>query len=399
MPASAIAGGGVDAVIPVEDMPARLGEFAALLGGPGASADYGALGIDEEAARAAHAQIAAILRDSVGHDFAGYKDKTFFRRVHRRIQVLRVPDLAAYIALLRGDEDEARILFGDLLIGVTSFFRDPAAYDALAERVIPALFADRDPTDTVRVWVPGCATGEEAYSIAILLREWTEAHPGGPRAQIFATDIDEAALAVARRGHYPTQLLADVTPERLARFFVAGAASYDVSKALRDMCVFSAQSVISDPPFSRIDLVSCRNLLIYLGSTLQEQVIPLFHYALRPGGFLFLGISETIARHGEFFVAEEKSHRIFRRREDVGTPAGLPISVRGLATRWPLRPVPTKEAPGRTVGLRQVVEATIFEKLVPPHLVVNGDGTVVYQSARLGKYLEPSAGVPSRADW
>jgi two-component system CheB/CheR fusion protein len=396
MPGSAIAAGGVDVVLPAEAMPARLGEFTTLLGGFAASPAYGALGLDDEAARAAHAEIAAILRDSVGHDFAGYKDKTFFRRVHRRIQALRLPDLAAYIVLLRGDKDEARTLFGDLLIGVTSFFRDPDAYDALAERVIPALFSGRDPSETIRVWVPGCATGEEAYSIAILLREWMESHPGGPRAQIFATDIDDAALAVARRGHYPAPLLADVTPARLARFFIAGTASYDVAKSLRDMCVFSPHSVISDPPFSRIDLLSCRNLLIYLGGALQEQIIPLFHYALRPGGFLFLGVSETIARHGEFFVPEDKSHRIFRRREDAGRPASLQPSVRGLSARWPPRPAPPQAEPGRTVGLRQTVEAAIFDKVVPPHLVVNGDGNVVYQSARLGKYLEPAPGIPSR---
>ncbi|WP_372622923.1 CheR family methyltransferase [Falsiroseomonas sp.] len=396
MPASAVAGGAVELSIAAEEMPARLGEFAALLRQSGTPKEQAGLPEDEAASAAAHAEIAAILQAAVGHDFSGYKDRTFFRRVQRRIQVLRLPDLAAYVALLRAEPEEARKLFSDLLIGVTGFFRDPDAFESLAERVIPALFRDRGPDDVVRVWVPGCATGEEAYSLAMLLREWMGAHPGGPRVQIFATDIDEAALAVARRGHYPAPLLVDVSPQRLARFFTPGVASYDVSKELRDICVFSPHSIIGDPPFSRIDLVSCRNLLIYLGGGLQEQVIPMFHYALRPGGFLFLGISETVARHIELFAPEDKAHRIYRRRDDVSPTVRVPMTVRGLAISGPQARMSHHNSQGRAAGLRQIVEAAIFEHFVSPHLVVNGEGSVVYQSAHLGKYLEPATGVPSR---
>jgi two-component system CheB/CheR fusion protein len=396
MPESAVAGGGVQVTVPVERMPARLADFAATLGSLDPPQEITPAEDTDAAIAAVHGEIAVILRESVGHDFSGYKDKTFFRRVQRRIQILRLPDIAAYLAVLRTDAQEARHLFSDLLIGVTGFFRDPHAFESLAERAIPALFNDRGPTETIRIWVPRCATGEEVYSIAILLREWMQAHPGGPRAQIFATDIDEAALAVARRGHYPATLLKDVSPERLARFFVEGVASYNVAKELRDLCVFSPHSLISDPPFSRIDLVSCRNLLIYLGGGLQDQVMSLFHYALRPGGFLFLGIAENIARHADMYVPEDKAHRIYRRRGEALSPAEVPPAVLDPASRWPPRQEREQDPPVHRQSLRQTLESAIFEKVVPPHVVVTLEGDVVFQSARLGKYLEPAAGVPSR---
>uniref|UniRef100_UPI0038B3BA91 CheR family methyltransferase n=1 Tax=Falsiroseomonas selenitidurans TaxID=2716335 RepID=UPI0038B3BA91 len=395
MPDSAIAGGGVLVTTPVEEMPARLADFAASLGRADPESPPGAA-VAEATIGALQAEIAGILRESVGHDFSGYKDKTFFRRVQRRIQVLRLPDIPAYLAVLRSDAQEARHLFEDLLIGVTGFFRDPQAFEALAERVIPALFQDRGPTETIRIWVPGCATGEEAYSIAILLREWMRAHPGGARVQIFATDIDEAALTIARRGHYPAPLLGNVSAERLARFFVQGAASHDVAKELRDICVFSPHSLIADPPFSRIDMVCCRNLLIYLGSALQDRAMSLFHYALRPGGFLFLGISETLSRHAEMYVPEDKVHRIYRRREEAALPVRVSPAVLGLAATWPARQARAQDLPATRPGLRQTLEAAIVETVVPPHVVLTRDGDVVFQSAHLGKYLEPATGAPSR---
>ncbi|WP_149539327.1 chemotaxis protein CheB [Siccirubricoccus phaeus] len=399
MPASAVAGGAVDLVLPVEEMPVRLAELTGGLGTPGdaIAADAHA----EEAGRAAAAQeaICGVLRARIGHDFSGYKDKTFFRRVQRRMQVLRLPDLDAYLARLRQDPEEAATLFRDLLIGVTGFFRDADAFAALAERVIPALFEGRGADDTVRVWVPGCATGEEAYSLAILLRERMDAQPGGPQAQIFATDIDEAALAVARRGRYPACMMSGVAPERLARFFAGDGAAYAASKELRDLCVFSTHSVIRDAPFSRIDLVSCRNLLIYLGGQLQEQVIPLFHYALRPGGFLFLGVSETITRHADLFTPEDKAHRIFRRRQHApiaGVPLQIQPAAQGAMRPWRAAPPPRRAYAGGGTGLRQAVESFVLEQFTPPHVVVNRDGDIVHQSARLGKYLEPTTGAPSR---
>jgi two-component system CheB/CheR fusion protein len=393
MPHSAIAAGVVDLVVPSEHMIARLAELSENFDDPANE------GLSDQASAAAHATIAGILQACVGHDFSGYKDRTFFRRVQRRIHVLRLPSLDAYIARLRADADEARRLFQDLLIGVTSFFRDAGAFATLAERVIPRLFEGRGPGEAVRVWVPGCATGEEAYSLAMLLREHMDDHPGGPRAQIFATDIDEAALAVARRGRYPAALLSNLAPARLARHFTPEAASFAVAKPLRDLCVFSPHSLINDPPFSRIDLISCRNLMIYLGASLQDQVIPLFHYALRPGGFLFLGIAETIARHADLFMAYDKVHRIYRRRDAsaaAGSAVGLLANVPGTARIWPPRIASRPATTARGGELRQMAEALVLDHFAPAHVVVNRDGDVLHQSAHLGRYLEPATGRPSR---
>jgi two-component system CheB/CheR fusion protein len=396
MPASAVAGGSVDLVLPVEEIPARLAEFARGFDASDEAADDDRQASETDAA--AQEAISAVLRERVGHDFSGYKDKTFFRRVQRRIQVLRLPSLNAYVEHLQRDQDEAGSLFRDLLIGVTGFFRDPEAFVALEERVLPALFDGRATDDTVRVWVPGCATGEEAYSLALLLRERMEAYPGGPRAQVFATDIDDAAVAVARAGRYPAEMMASMAPGRLARHFAADGAAYQVSRELRDLCVFSSHSIIRDAPFSRIDLVSCRNLLIYMGGQLQDQVMPLFHYALRPGGFLFLGVSETISRHDDLFALEDRAHRIFRRRvhaEVVDVPLQVPPAARGAVRSWPAATRPSRS---HLVGsdLRQAAGDLVLARFAPAHVVVDRDGNVVHQSARLGKYLEPDAGAPSR---
>jgi two-component system CheB/CheR fusion protein len=407
MPASAVASGAVDLLVPVEEMPARLDEFARSFTASGGVAEEERRSAETARRKAAKEAICGVLRERVGHDFSGYKDGTFFRRVQRRIQVLRLTGgLDAYLAHLHADEDEAGLLFRDLLIGVTGFFRDPSAFTALQKSVLPALLEGRNAEDTVRVWVPGCATGEEAYSLAILLHEALETIPKPPRVQIFATDIDDAALGVARSGRYPAQLLASVPPERLQRHFVFDGITYTVAKPLRDLCVFSSHSVVRDAPFSRIDLVSCRNLLIYLGGHLQDQVLPLFHYALRPSGFLFLGVSEMITQHAELFTPEDKAHRIFRRRQHVsplGTTPALLMRVgqtaRGTAARpWPAplpapRPRPTASL---AAELRAAVGDFVLEHLSPAHLVVSQDGDVLYQSAHLGKYLEPATGAPSR---
>ncbi|HEX6014549.1 MAG TPA: chemotaxis protein CheB [Geminicoccaceae bacterium] len=399
MPASAVAGGSVDLVLPVEEMASRLAEIARGHAAVQELVAEGRRGQADGRAAAYQDTISRILQGRVGHDFSGYKDKTFFRRVQRRVQVLRLPGLGAYVERLRQDPDEAGNLFRDLLIGVTGFFRDGEAFSALEERVIPRLFEGRGADDAVRVWVPGCATGEEAYSLAILLRERMDARAGGPRAQIFATDIDEAALAVARGGRYPASMMSAVAPERLARFFATDGAAYAVSRELRELCVFSPQSLIRDAPFSRIDLISCRNLLIYLGGRLQEQVFPLFHYALRPGGTLFLGVAETIAGHADLFAPEDRSHRIFRRRERaaVGVP---PLQVHP-ASHGAVRPLPamTRPRPANaptSSELHRVVGELVLEQFAPAHVVVGADGDIVHQSTRLGKYLEPAAGAPSR---
>jgi len=283
-----------------------------------------------------------------------------------------------------------------LLIGVTDFFRDTAAYQALETLVIPKLFEDKGADDEVRVWVAGCSTGEEAYSIAILLREHFERSLSPPKVQVFATDIDEIGMGVARAARYPASVVKEVSPERLRRFFVHETGTYRVVKELRDMCIFSAHSVIRDPPFSRLDLISCRNLLIYLKPLLQAQIIPLFHYALRPSGYLFLGSSENVSRHSELFTSLDRKNRIFRRRDLVARPP-LPLQQ--------FLPQARREAAGseenqsgllqRSDTLRRAAN-TIVEHFAPTFVIVDETGQTLHFSSGTGKYLQPAAGPPNR---
>ena len=397
MPRSAIATGLVDLAVPVEEMGLHLAAFALALAAADAaevSSDTsdGAGGDDES-----RHEIYAILRSQVGHDFAGYKVKTFDRRVGRRMQVAQLDTLEAYVGLLRREPREAGALFRDLLINVTEFFRDTEAFDKLAEIVVPRLLEGRGADDVVRVWVPGCATGEEVYSVAILLREGMERMGAAPRVQIFATDIDERALAIARAGRYPEGLLDNLTHER-RRYFIRDGANFVLAKEVRDLCIFSPHSVIRDPPFSRIDLVSCRNLLIYFGADVQHQVIPTFHYALKPGGYLFLGTSESIGQFGELFTPIDKKQRIFSSRDDPSASLRLPTLVSYAARAFPASspPPPPRQPLGGGGTMRQAVERQVLDRFAPAHVVATRDGDVVYYSARTGKYLEPAAGAPTR---
>jgi two-component system CheB/CheR fusion protein len=393
MPASAISTGLVDFALPVEAMGARLADFArdayALNSVPtGDSAGT-------PAHESVHKAICAALRTRVGHDFSGYKVKTFLRRVQRRMQVLQIETPDVYISRLTTDADEVGVLFRDLLINVTSFFRDADAFESLASRVLPQLMQNRGPDDTVRVWVPGCATGEEVYSIAMLLHEQCDECDPAPRVQIFATDIDEHALTAARAARYPAALLDGVTEARRKRFFVSDGGGYLISRNVRDMCLFSPHSVIRDPPFSRIDLVSCRNLLIYFGSEVQSQVIPTFHYALRPGGFLFLGTSENVSQFDELFSPVDKKHRIFRRLEVAPLMARVHASLASARLGQTVAHAEARPVAG-AAALRQMVDTHMLERFVPPHVVVTREGDVVYYSGRTGKYLEAAPGTPSR---
>jgi two-component system CheB/CheR fusion protein len=319
--------------------------------------------------------------------------KTFMRRVERRMKVLQVTDVEAYVDLLQKDEGEIINLFRDLLIGVTSFFRDEDAFEALAKLVVPKLFEGKGASDTLRVWVPGCSTGEEAYSIAILLREHMDTLKVVPRVQVFATDIDEAALAVARSGRYPEAMMGGVSPTRRDRFFT-GDGIFTPVKEIRDLCVFSAHSLIRDPPFSRIDLISCRNLLIYLGGGLHDQVFPVFHYALRPGGYLFLGNSENISHNSQLFAPVDQAQRVFRRRDGA---TAYPGAMLAASTGRLQRPRAGNRAVEATSQLStRLIERRVLDRFAPPHVVVDGDGDVVSFSSRTGKFLEPPVGAPNR---
>ncbi len=314
MPRSAIATGLVDYELPPAEMPAQLIAYAAhAFGKPPRPAT-----VPAPKAENALKKIFILLRAQTGHDFSQYKPSTIHRRIERRMAVHQIETMDGYVKYLQQTPAEVDALFRDLLIGVTNFFRDPEAFKALEEQVIPKLFAGKPAGAVIRVWSPGCSTGEEAYSLAILLAERQEAMKQSFKVQVFATDIDSQAIATARAGLYPASIAADLSPERLARFFTAepDGSAYRIHKGIRDLLVFSEQNVIKDPPFSKLDLISCRNLLIYMGGDLQKKLIPLFHYALNPGGFLFLGTSETVGEFGDLFAALDRKAKLYQRKED-----------------------------------------------------------------------------------
>ena len=391
MPSSAAATGFVDHVMQVKDIPAKLVEYQHHLAE--AKVHKNADGLREDAAE--HLiEISALLRKAVGHDFSEYKEKTFVRRIQRRMQVLHLDSVREYLEELRANSKELELLFRDLLIGVTQFFRDPSAFEALQTKAIPNLIAGKGPDDQVRIWVPGCATGEEAYSIAILLKEAAAILPASPKIMIFATDIDDRALEVARAGRYTRAQLDSMAEQRLERWFIREGERYCVSPEIRALCVFSVHNVLRDPPFSKLDLISCRNLLIYLDAALQDRLIPIFHYALRPGGFLFLGPSESIARQETYFIEADKKHRLFERRNDTPTVLpSLPLSPapsRGLPTSS--SSIPNRAAPENGVerGARRVME-----RYAPAHLLVDKNHQVLSFSGQTGKYLDPQPGAAS----
>jgi len=391
MPRSAILTGAADYVLPIAEMPAKLGEhMARLREGQGGSPER-----FREEVTGYLGKICAILRRETGHDFRRYKQSTLVRRIRRRLNEVRCATVYDYVELLNRDAQEVEQLFRDLLISVTHFFRDPEAFDLLAAKVVPRLFEGKDADSFVRVWVPGCATGEEPYSLAILLREHLDGLKQPPHVQVFATDIDAQALEAARQAWYPETIASQITPERLERFFVKNGNMYQVSREIRDMCLFSLHNLIADPPFSRLDLVSCRNLLIYLESELQKKVLALFHYALRPGGYLFLGPSEMVSGQPELFRTLDKKQRIFQSRDTVARP---PFSF-PLGERTRLGHRPAEDAHRRPVARQQEVartfEAVLLENYAPACVVVNEWGEGVYFSPRTGRYLEPPPGAPT----
>jgi two-component system, chemotaxis family, CheB/CheR fusion protein len=287
------------------------------------------------------------------------------------------------------------------LIGVTNFFRDPEAFTSLEEQIIPKLFANKPAGSVIRVWTPGCSTGEEAYSIALLLQERSEALRQSFKVQVFATDIDSQAIITARAGLYPASIAADMSPERLAHFFTAelDGSAYRIHKGIRDLLVFSEQDVIKDPPFSKLDFISCRNLLIYMGGDLQKKLIPLFHYALKPGGFLFLGTSETVGDFGDLFTVLDRKLKLYQRKEDVHSTQRAALGrflPPMMATREEFsRPAlvrPTYGEPGGKLPLRELTEQALLEQIISAGALVNLQGDILYLHGRTGLYLEPAPG-------
>jgi two-component system CheB/CheR fusion protein len=382
---SAVGSGMVDFVLPLQAIPAKLADFFRHGNDPDSLAENKS-NIDHLT------EICVLLRARTGHDFSGYKDKTVARRIQRRMQVLQLDSVPAFIERLRRQPGEVETLLKDLLIGVTNFFRDPHAFAALEEKVIPHLFEGKGPNDPVRVWVPGCSTGEEAYSLAILLREHMPKGKAAHRLQVFASDIDEPALQVARTGRYPAAIARDIEQKRLERYFVREDGTYRIASEIREICLFSAHNLLRDAPFSKLDLISCRNLLIYLTPELQDRLIPLFHYALSESGYLFLGSSENLTRHARLFATVDKPNRIFRRRTQLerGLPDFPLTSPEGMRRR----PGAAQRLRAEHQSLQSLAERQLLERYSPTYVIINAEGDVLHGSARTGKYLELAPGTP-----
>jgi two-component system CheB/CheR fusion protein len=385
MPRSAIATDVADFVLPIRDLAQRLVELVRMKreAPPARTAEE-----EEENLR----RILAHVRARTGHDFAHYKRTTVLRRVLRRMQVAGMETLRSYFEYLRSHGEESQALLADLLISVTTFFRDPGAFEALAKHVVARFFAEQD-RGAVRVWVAGCATGEEAYSLAILFMEEAARHELRPEIQIFASDLDSTALAVAREGRYPTAIAADVNEERLRKFFSEdGTEYYRVKRELRDMVLFAGHSLLKDPPFSRLDLISCRNLLIYLDREMQQQVLATLHYGLNPDGYLFLGSSETAEHPSGYFRVIDREMRIFqstgRSREHLpALPRVLPPHV------FPT--LATGHERGKASRSPHDLHRQALEAEAPPSILVDRSWHIEHLSENAGRYLQPQGGVLS----
>ena len=393
MPHHAVATGLVDYELSPAEMPNQLIAYTShALGKPPRSATAVATQSDGALKR-----IFVLLRAQTGHDFSQYKPSTIYRRIDRRMAVHQIDGIDAYVKYLQQAPAEVEALFRDLLIGVTNFFRDPDAFAALERLVIPKLFDGKPAGGVVRAWTTGCSTGEEAYSIAILLQERVETLKQSYKVQVFATDIDSRAIAVARAGVYPASIAQDISPERLARFFTLEPTgdAYRVHKVIRDLLVFSEQDLIRDPPFSKLDLISCRNLLIYLGAELQKKVMSVFHYALNSGGLLFLGTSESVGDFNDLYMPLDRKSKVYQRKQDFQG------AQRAALGRFLLPPtqkngVPqvstSKNTSPSKLSLRELTEQTLLRHVATAAALVNSQGNILYLHGRVGLYLEPTPG-------
>ncbi|MET0380126.1 MAG: chemotaxis protein CheB, partial [Spongiibacteraceae bacterium] len=413
MPKSAIAAGCADIVAPPAAMPARILAYTArqpnsVVSEIPASTLSAATAQRKEAtsntglAPGDHLQnIFELLQQRTRHDFSRYKSSTLYRRIERRMAIHGYATIAAYAEFLQHNPQEIDLLFKELLIGVTSFFRDGPVWQQLAETTLPELLARRAQEPKLRAWVVGCSTGEEAYSLAIVFAETVQRLPQfrNHTLQIFASDLNPDAIAAARRGQYPTTISADVSATRLAAFFTVHDGYYLINKTLRDTVLFAEQDIVLDPPFTKIDLLSCRNLMIYFDATLQRRLLPLFHYSLRPGGVLLLGSSETVGQFSRLFTPIEMKLRLYARQDDTpGTsPNFLMQSFSSPPSTYKELPMPPPTAPSETAeNLQKAADHVLLQVHAPPAVVVNSSGDIVYISGRTGKYLEPAAG---KANW
>lgn len=389
MPRNAIDTGLVDFVLPVEKMANELTKYVKH---PYLERPEKPLAAEEKFESALR-QIFRLIRAETGHDFSNYKRNTIRRRIERRMAVHQIPEISTYIKLLQEDSSEVRTLFRDMIITVTNFFRDPEAFKALKAGAVADIIQNTTLNSSIRIWVPGCATGEEAYSIAIIFAEVMEELNKRLQIQIFATDIDEETIGKARLGIYPDSIAADVSDKRLKKFFTQSDSSYKIQDHIRDMLVFSEQDVIRDPPFSRLDLICCRNVLIYMGPNLQKKLIPLFHYTLNPSGYLFLGTSETVGQFADLFTTVDSKQRIFKRK---------PHSIeRYEHPTIPLAQEPTGQQSSRQgkqdreTDISRLMEHMILREYSLPCVLVNDRYDIIYFNGDTGPFLSQPGGEPT----
>ncbi|HVX52512.1 MAG TPA: CheR family methyltransferase, partial [Chitinophagaceae bacterium] len=395
MPRNAISTGLVDAIMPVADIPSAILAYRNNLASFPAEMNTAA---KPEENQNALLEIFTQLRLRTGHDFTNYKRPTLVRRIERRVMIKNLPNLTAYAGFLQQNAEEVHALLKDMLISVTNFFRDKKAFEAIQHDVLPRIIKDKNAEDQVRIWVAGCATGEEAYSIAMLCAEQTLNVIDAPKIQIFATDIDEPAITHARSGYYSINETADVTQERLRRFFNKEGDGYRVRREIREMVLFANHNFIKDPPFSHLDMISCRNVLIYLTRRAQERVMETFHFALNTGGYLFLGTSESIDASGNLYEVISRDEHIYKSRQVALRAYPLPDAV-------PVLHIDPANAAGHIISKPEIkqehftyghLHQLLLEQYAPPSLVVNQEYDIVHLSERAVPYLQLAGGEPSQ---
>lgn len=390
MPRNAIDAGQADIVAPAEQLPAKIITYLHSIRPAGQPEPMRGIksqsGLD---------QVMILLRERTGNDFSLYKKNTIYRRIERRMGLHQIDALATYVRYLRENPQEIDLLFKELLIGVTNFFRDPSVWEFLKNEALPALLKAYPAGKVLRAWVPACSTGEEAYTLAIVFREALEQiKPQGRFSlQIFATDLDQDAIDKARQGIYPPNIAADVSPQRLRQFFTEEENGYRISKEIREMVIFAPQNIIMDPPFTKLDILTCRNLLIYLGPELQNKLMPLFHYALNCNGLLLLGNAETIGSCSSLFAPLESKARLYRRLENTSRQVvDFPTKLFPAISNMQDEPKIASMAD----NLQHQAEQLLLHHFCPAAVLVNGEGDILYINGRTGKYLEPAAG---KANW
>ncbi|WP_321288786.1 PAS domain S-box protein [uncultured Sunxiuqinia sp.] len=389
MPVSAISTGLADHILDADKMSEKLLNYLSYV-----TDETGNIPIPEEYSNNILTNIFNLLSTKTGHDFSYYKPNTIIRRIERRMKIAHVTKIEDYIAVLQKDATELETLFHDFLIGVTNFFRDRDAFEKLSSEIIPELFSKIKKGVPIRIWIPGCSTGEEAYSIAILFEEFMDTHSlNGYKVQIFATDIDRNALDKARQAVYPENIAADVPEQYLQKYFTLEDKVYVVNKPLRDIIVFAEQSVVKDPPFSKVDLVSCRNLLIYMSNELQERAISTFHYALNSRGYLFLGSSETLGKNRDIFTTKDKKWKLYQKNDVVPKRdyvSGLPSFAPAVKDKGKIEKV---SAPEDKMTLKSITENKIIEHFTPAAVLVNNKQDILFFKGKTSAYLEPVQGV------